>query len=176
VDEDGTQLGILATSEAIRITEEKGLDLVEVAPMAKPPVCRLMDYGKYQYQKSKKANLAKKKQQFVQVKEVKLRPNTDKHDFDFKLHHAERFLKSANKVKVTVRFRGREVVHADRGKKILEMFADRVSEIGSVETMPTREGRAMIMILAPKQGSAPKKKKDESTHGSGKESVQTGKE
>jgi translation initiation factor IF-3 len=160
VDEDGTQLGILATAEALSISEDKGLDLVEVAPMAKPPVCRIMDYGKFQYQKSKKANLAKKKQQIIHVKEVKLRPNTEEHDFAFKLQHAERFLKDGNKAKITVRFRGREMMYADRSREMLEGFAKRLSEISVIELMPKREGRTVVMILAPKpSGSGGGKKK-----------------
>ncbi len=150
VDEDGTQLGILPTGDALRVSEDKGLDLVEVAPMAKPPVCRIMDYGKLQFQKSKKASQAKKKQQVIHVKEVKFRPNTDAHDFDFKIHHAERFLKDGNKAKVTLMFRGREVMYAERGRKVLEGIAERLAEISVIEQMPTKEGRNMVMILAPK--------------------------
>lgn len=149
VDEDGSQLGILLTPEAVRIAEDKGMDLVEVAPTAKPPVCRIMDYGKFQYQKSKKANLARKKQQIIHVKEVKLRPNTEEHDFAFKLQHAERFLKDGNKAKITVRFRGREMMYADRSKEMLVDFAKRLSEISVIELMPKREGRTVVMILAP---------------------------
>ncbi len=159
VDEDGTQLGILSTQEALRITEDKGLDLVEVAPMAKPPVCRIMDYGKFQYQKSKKANLARKKQQIIHVKEVKLRPNTEEHDFAFKLQHAERFLKDGNKAKITVRFRGREMMYADRSKEMLVDFANRLSEISVIELMPKREGRTVVMILAPKAAAVGSGKK-----------------
>jgi len=154
VDEDGSQLGILSTQEALRIAEDKGMDLVEVAPTAKPPVCRIMDYGKFQYQKSKKANLARKKQQIIHVKEVKMRPNTDEHDFVFKLHNAERFLLDGNKAKITVRFRGREMMYADRSKEMLVDFAKRLSEISAIELMPKREGRTVIMILAPKVASA----------------------
>ncbi|NOY53115.1 MAG: translation initiation factor IF-3 [Deltaproteobacteria bacterium] len=149
VDEDGSQLGILATQEALRIAEDQGLDLVEVAATAKPPVCRIMDYGKFQYQKSKKANLARKKQQIIHVKEVKLRPNTEEHDFAFKLQHAERFLKDGNKAKITVRFRGREMMYAERSKQMLMDFAKRLSEISVIELMPKREGRTVVMILAP---------------------------
>ena len=149
VDEDGGQLGVLLIAEALRIAEEKGLDLVEVAPMSKPPVCRIMDYGKFLYQKSKKASLARKKQQTIQVKEVKLRPNTDEHDSDFKVNHAERFLREGNKAKITMVFRGREMMYADRSRKLLEDFASRLSEISTIEQTPRREGRNMVMILAP---------------------------
>lgn len=161
VDEEGNQLGILPVREALRITDEKGLDLVEVAPMAKPPVCRIMDYGKFQYQKSKKANLAKKKQQIILLKEVKLRPNTEEHDFNFKLNHAERFLADGNKAKITMMFRGREMMHTERGKKMLVEFSEKLSEISTVEQMPKLEGRNMIMILAPNPGASASRKKTE---------------
>ena len=161
VDEEGNQLGILPVREALRVTDEKGLDLVEVAPMAKPPVCRIMDYGKFQYQKSKKANLAKKKQQVILLKEVKLRPNTEEHDFNFKLNHAERFLKDGNKAKITMMFRGREMMHTERGKKMLVEFSAKLSEISTVEQMPKLEGRNMIMILAPNPGASASRKKTE---------------
>ncbi len=166
VDEEGNQLGILKTSEAIQATEEKGLDLVEVAPMAKPPVCRIMDYGKFQYQKSKKANLAKKKQQIILVKEVKLRPNTEEHDFLFKLHHAERFLNDGNKAKISVMFRGREMMHTERGKKMLVQMAEKLSEISTIEQIPKLEGRNMTMILIPKPVAVASKKKTEDLKGS----------
>ena len=149
VDEDGGQLGVLLIAEALKTSEEKGLDLVEVAPLSKPPVCRIMDYGKFLYQKSKKASLARKKQQTIQVKEVKLRPNTDEHDSDFKVNHAERFLREGNKAKITMVFRGREMMYADRSRKLLEDFASRLSEICTIEQSPRREGRNMVMILAP---------------------------
>lgn len=136
-------------AEALRISEEKGLDLVEVSPTSQPPVCRIMDYGKFLYQKSKKASLAKKKQQTIQVKEVKLRPNTDEHDSDFKLNHAERFLREGNKAKITMVFRGREMMYAERSRRQLEDFASRLAEVGTIEQMPRREGRNMVMILAP---------------------------
>jgi translation initiation factor IF-3 len=154
-------LGVLPTAEAIRITEDKGLDLVEVAPTSKPPVCRIMDYGKFLYQKSKKASLAKKKQQIIQVKEVKLRPNTDEHDSDFKMSHAERFLRDGNKAKITMIFRGREMMYAERSKKMMQEFADRLSDISTIEQMPKKEGRNMVMILAPNKQSVetPGKKK-----------------
>lgn len=161
VDEEGNQLGILATSEALRASEGRGLDLVEVAPTAKPPVCRIMDYGKFQYHKSKKANLARKKQQTILLKEVKLRPNTDEHDLNFKLSHAERFLQEGNKAKISIMFRGREMMHTDRGRKMLEECAERLKETGTVELLPRLEGRNMIMILAPSQtGNASRKKKE----------------
>ncbi len=163
VDDDGSQLGIISVSEALRICEEKGLDLVEIAPTAKPPVCRIMDYGKFLYQKSKKASIARKKQQVILVKEVKLRPNTEEHDLVFKVGHAERFLKDGNKAKISVMFRGREMMYSDRGRKMLSEFADKLSEICMVEQMPRMEGRNMIMILTPKPSGAASRKKTENS-------------
>ncbi|OIP65641.1 MAG: translation initiation factor IF-3 [Nitrospirae bacterium CG2_30_53_67] len=159
VGDDGSQMGILPVSEALRICEEKGLDLVEIAPTAKPPVCRIMDYGKFLYQKSKKASIARKKQQVILVKEVKLRPNTEEHDLSFKVGHAERFLKEGNKAKISVMFRGREMMYSDRGKKLLSEFIEKLSEICTVEQLPRMEGRNMIMILAPKSSGAASRKK-----------------
>ena len=126
------------------------LDLVEVAPQAKPPVCRIMDYGKYRYEQSKKAREAKKKQTVIQLKEIKLRPKTDEHDFQFKARHVERFLRSGNKAKVTMMFRGREMVHTELGKRLLVRLADALKEIGQVEQPPKLEGRNMTMVLAPR--------------------------
>ncbi len=134
---------------ALKIAEEKGLDLVEVAPTARPPVCRIMDYGKYRYQQSKKAHEAKKHQKTFQVKEVKFRPKTDQHDYEFKKNHAIRFLKGENKVKATIMFRGREVTHPEIGKEILERLAEEVSEYAGVERGPKLEGYNMTMILSP---------------------------
>ena len=134
---------------ALKIAEEKGLDLVEVAPTARPPVCRIMDYGKYRYQLSKKAHEAKKHQKTFQVKEVKFRPKTDQHDYEFKKNHAIRFLKGENKVKATIMFRGREVTHPELGKQILEKLAEEVAEYAGVERGAKLEGYNMTMILAP---------------------------
>ncbi len=137
--------------EALERARDAGLDLVEVAPQAKPPVCRLMDYGKYRYEQSKKAQEARKRQTVIQVKEVKMRPRTDVHDLEVKKKKIVKFLKQGNKVKVTVQFRGREVVHPDIGFNMLKKIAEEMSEISVVEHMPNMEGRFMHMILAPKK-------------------------
>ncbi len=153
IDEEGEQLGVMSPYQALKLAEEKGLDLVEVAPTAKPPVCRIMDYGKYLYQQSKKAHEAKKHQKTIQVKEVKFRPKIDEHDFEFKKNHVIRFLKEENKVKATVMFRGREVTHADIGIEILKKLRAEVDELANVEKEPKLEGYTMTMILAPKKSA-----------------------
>jgi translation initiation factor IF-3 len=135
------------------LAQEKGLDLVEVAPMAKPPVCRIMDFGKYRYEQNKKAQEAKKHQKTIQVKEVKFRPKIDKHDYEFKKNHIIRFLGDENKVKATVMFRGREVTHSEIVKQILERLADELEEIASIERRPKLEGHTMTMILVPRKQS-----------------------
>jgi translation initiation factor IF-3 len=150
IDEDGSQLGITPVEEALRIAEDRGLDLVEVAPNARPPVCRIMDYGKYKYEESKKQKKAQKKQHIIQIKEIKLRPKTEEHDFQFKLRHARKFLEERNKVKFTLIFRGRELQHKDRGQRLLEKVAGEVEDIGVIENGPKLEGRNMIMIVAPR--------------------------
>jgi len=137
--------------DALKVAEQRGLDLVEVAPTARPPVCRIMDYGKYRYQQSKKAHEAKKHQKTVHVKEVKFRPKIDQHDYEFKKNHVVRFLKDENKVKATVMFRGREVTHAEIGREILERLRGEVEELADVERTPKLEGYTMTMILAPKK-------------------------
>jgi translation initiation factor IF-3 len=147
---DGSQLGILATEQALQQAYSMNLDLVEVAPEARPPVCRIMDYGKYRYEQSKKAREAKKKQTVIELKEIKLRPKTEEHDFQFKARHAERFLKEGNKAKITMMFRGREMVRMDRGKALLERFVETLKDSGVVEQAPKIEGRNMTLILAPK--------------------------
>lgn len=151
IDEDGTQLGVMTPEEARPLVQARGLDLVEVAPTANPPVCRIMDYGKYRYEQSKKAQEAKKHQKTVQVKEVKFRPKIDEHDYEFKKNHAVRFLKSENKVKATVMFRGREVTHPEIGKEILNRLKDELEPYSNVEREPKLEGYTMTMILAPKK-------------------------
>lgn len=151
VDEDGQQLGIMDTKEALRIAEDRGFDLVEVSPKSDPPVCRVMDYGKYKYQQSKKQHDAKKKQAVVKIKEIKLRPKTEEHDFQFKLKHAKGFLEDGNKVKVTLQYRGREMAFTELGLQLLKRFADAVEDIGDVESAPRSEGRSAQMILAPKK-------------------------
>jgi translation initiation factor IF-3 len=137
--------------EALQLAEERGLDLVEVAPGAKPPVCRIIDYGKYRYEQRKRAQEAKKHQKTVQVKEVKFRPKIDEHDFEFKKNHCIRFLKEENKVKATVMFRGREVTHAEIGEQILRRLFEELNDLASVEREPKLEGRTMTMILCPKK-------------------------
>lgn len=149
IADDGSQLGILPTTEALRIAQEKGLDLVEVAAAADPPVCRIMDYGKYKYQQQKKQQEARKKQTVIQVKEIKVRPKTDEHDYQTKVKHIRRFLEDGDRCKVSVFFRGREVVHKDRGAIILERVIRDLAEIAKVEQEPRFEGRVMHLMLAP---------------------------
>lgn len=146
---EGEQMGVLTKQEALAAAEEAGLDLVEVAPNADPPVCRIMDFGKFKYQQSKKAQLAKKKQKIIQVKEIKVRPKTDDHDLETKAKHARRFLGEGNKLKVTVRFRGREIVHPERGEIILEKLMGLIEDVGTIEARPKMEGRTMVMVVAP---------------------------
>ncbi|HXH72006.1 MAG TPA: translation initiation factor IF-3 [Mariprofundaceae bacterium] len=149
VDEDGSQLGVLPLREAVAKAEAKGLDLVMMAAKADPPVCRIMDYGKYKYEQSKKANAAKKKQHVVLVKEVKVGANTDTHDLEVKTKQIVKFLEQGNKVKVSLRFRGREMAYTGRGAEQLKQIAATVEEWGKPEKMPDLEGRQMIMVLAP---------------------------
>lgn len=150
IDAAGEQVGIIPIDQALDMAAQAGLDLVEVAAQADPPVCRIMDYGKFKYQQAKKAHEAKKKQTLVLLKEVKLRPKIEEHDFSFKLKNIVRFLEERNRVKVTVQFRGREIAYADAGRKLLERVAAEVGELGSVEGAPKLEGRFMMMVLAPK--------------------------
>jgi len=142
---------VIPLAEALQRAKDTGLDLVEVAANAKPPVCRLMDYGKYRYEQSKKAQEAKKKQTVIQVKEIKMRPRTDVHDLNVKRKKIVKFLNQGNKVKVTVTFRGREIVHPEIGFEMLKKIANEMADIAAVEHMPNMEGRAMSMILAPKK-------------------------
>ena len=150
IGNDGEQLGVFPTQEALNMAEEKDQDLVEVAPNSTPPVCRIMDYGKFKYQQSKRAHEAKKKQKIIHVKEVKLRPNTDQHDYNFKLKNAFRFLESGDKVKVLVFFRGREIVHRENGQKLLVRATKTLEDIAVVEQEAKQEGRTLCMIFAPK--------------------------
>lgn len=150
ISPDGTQLGILPIEQALQTAYGLHMDLVEVAPEARPPVCRIMDYGKYRYEQSKKAREAKKKQTIIELKEIKLRPKTEEHDFQFKVRHAERFLKEGNKAKITMMFRGREVIRMDRGKVLLNRFVEALKDVAVVEQQAKVEGRNMTMILAPK--------------------------
>lgn len=151
VDNDGNQLGIMPTREAMKIAEERQLDLVEIAPQAKPPVCRIMDFGKYKYELSKKEKEARKKQRVIDIKEVKMRPNIEDHDFEVKVKNAVRFLKDGDKVKASIIFRGREIVHTQLGKVLLVRLAEVLGELCNVERQPKLEGKNMIMILSPKQ-------------------------
>ena len=150
IDSDGSQVGVVPLEVARQRAVERALDLVEVAPTARPPVCRIMDYGKYKYRENKKAKEAKKKQHVIQMKELKLRSKIDEHDLQFKLRHARRFLEKYYKVKVTMVFRGREVVHKDLGERILRRVFDEVSDLASQEGEIKMEGRNMILILTPK--------------------------
>ncbi len=148
---DGTQIGIVRTSEALAMAEEAGVDLVEVAAKANPPVCRLMDYGKFRYQEQKRQQEIKAKQKVIQVKEVKFRPATDENDYQTKLRALTRFLGDGNKAKVTLRYRGREMAHQDLGQDVLTRIREDLAEIAQVEQFPKLEGRQMIMVLAPKR-------------------------
>lgn len=148
---DGKQIGVVPLEQALRLAEDEGLDLVEVAPNANPPVCRIMDYGKYKYAQKKKQQLAKKKQAQVQVKEVKFRPKIEEHDFQFKLKHIKRFLTEDHaRVKVMIWFRGREIIHKDLGRAILARVIEEVKDIAKVDKPPVMEGRTMTMFLVPK--------------------------
>ncbi|MBC9070726.1 translation initiation factor IF-3 [Thauera sp. CAU 1555] len=149
VGEEGEQLGIVSLNAALSAAEEAGLDLVEIAPMAKPPVCKVMDFGKFKYQEQKKAHEARLKQKQVQIKEVKLRPGTDENDYQIKLRNLKRFLEEGDKCKVTLRFRGREMAHQEFGLRQLERVKADLEEYGQVEQMPKMEGRQMIMVIAP---------------------------
>jgi translation initiation factor IF-3 len=151
IDEDGKQLGIVSIREARRIAEEKELDLVNVAPTAKPPVCRIMDYGKYKYEQSKREKEARKNQKMINIKEVRMTPNIEEHDFQTKLRAVIRFLEEGDKVKATVRFRGREITHTNIGQSVLEKLAREVQDLCVIERAPKLEGRSMVMILSPKQ-------------------------
>jgi translation initiation factor IF-3 len=146
---DGEQIGIKSTEEALKYAWDKNLDLVEVAPDAKPPVCRVMDYSKYKYEQEQKAKLARKHQSTITIKEIKLRPKIDPHDYATKKGHVVRFLKNRDKVKVTIMFRGREMTHPERGRTLLLKLAEEVEELGIVESAPLQDGRNMVMMLAP---------------------------
>lgn len=150
ITEDGEQVGIIATDEARAIAEERGLDLVEVAPNSRPPVCRIMDYGKYKYEQARKAREAKRKQHVIHIKEIKLRPKIEEHDFGFKMRHALRFLEEGDKVKFTLRFRGRENTHPELGERVLNRVKETVDELAVVEADIRREGRVMTMVVAPR--------------------------
>ncbi len=147
---NGDMLGVVPIREALVAAEEAGLDLVEVSPNAEPPVCKILDYGKYKYEAQKKANEARKKQKIIEVKEIKLRPNIDDNDYNVKMRNARRFLDEGDKVKVTMRFRGREMAHQELGMNLLVRIKDELDGLAKVEQMPKLEGRQMIMVLAPR--------------------------
>jgi translation initiation factor IF-3 len=149
IDEEGTQIGVLKIADALAYAQERDLDLVEVAPEARPPVCRVLDYSKYKYEQAQKQKAARKHQQQITVREIKFRPKIAQHDYDTKKAHVERFLRHKDKVKVTIMFRGREVTHPERGTAILDRLADELSELGVVEQRPMQEGRNMTMMMAP---------------------------
>ena len=155
VDQDGSQIGIMATEEAQKYAWDKNLDLVEVAPEARPPVCRVMDYSKYRYEQEQKAKLARKHQSTITIKEIKLRPKIDPHDYATKKGHVVRFLKQRAKVKVTIMFRGREMTHPERGRVLLLKLAEEVKELAASESHPLQDGRNMVMMLAPLKNPAP---------------------
>ncbi|HXV23532.1 MAG TPA: translation initiation factor IF-3 [Alphaproteobacteria bacterium] len=150
IDENGQMVGVLSRREALNRAMEAGLDLVEVSPTADPPVCKILDYGKYKYEAQKKKNEARKKQKIIEVKEIKMRPGIDDHDYDVKMRAMHRFLEEGDKVKVTMRFRGREMVHQELGLKVLERVRGQLDEVAKVEQMPRLEGRQMTMVVAPK--------------------------
>jgi translation initiation factor IF-3 len=151
IGDDGEQLGIMPVEQALETAESQGLDLVEVAPNSRPPVVRIMDYGKFKYEQARKARQAKKKQHNVHLKEVKFRPGIEEHDLDFKLRHARRFLEEGNKVKATMMFRGRQVAHPELGRVVLSRVASELEDVAKVESNPVLEGRNMIMVLAPRK-------------------------
>ncbi|GGE53408.1 translation initiation factor IF-3 [Niveispirillum cyanobacteriorum] len=150
VDAEGEMVGVVSLRDALYAAEEAGLDLVEVSPNADPPVCKILDYGKYKYEAQKKANEARKKQKIIEVKEIKLRPNIDEHDYEIKMKAMRRFLEEGDKVKVTMRFRGREMAHQDIGMNVLVKVREALDDLGKVEQMPKLEGKQMIMVLAPR--------------------------
>jgi len=152
IDADGKQIGVMPTSQALQLAYDRGLDLIEIAPHADPPVCRLQDYGKYRFEQSKREKMARRSQKRVEIKEIRLRPKTGEHDIAVRIRAARRFLESGAKVKVWMRFRGREVTHPEVATALLQRIADELSDIGVVEQRPAREGRTMLMILAPAAG------------------------
>lgn len=151
IDDSGAQIGIMAPPQALALAREKGLDLVEISPTASPPVCRIMDYGKFQYTEQKRQRQAKKHQKVIEVKEIKFRPKVDEHDYQFKKKHIERFLEDGDKVKATIFFRGREMAHPEIGRRILERLIEDLAEVATPENMPRQEGNQMHAILAQKK-------------------------
>jgi translation initiation factor IF-3 len=150
IDQDGEMIGVMSARDALLRAYDLGMDLLEISPNAVPPVCKITDYGKYKYEQQKKANEARKRQKVVEIKEIKVRPNIDDHDYDVKMRAAKSFIEEGDKVKVTLRFRGREMAHQDLGVKVLERIRSELVELAKVEQMPRLENRQMIMVLAPK--------------------------
>ncbi len=146
---EGENIGLITPEKALALAVAAGLDLVEISPNAAPPVAKIMDFGKYKYETQKKESEARKKQKIIEIKEIKFRPNTDTHDYDVKMRSVTKFLEGGDKVKITLRFRGREMAHADLGRKLLERVADDVTDLGKVEAMPRLEGRQMVMMISP---------------------------
>lgn len=169
IDSDGKKLGVLATYEALRLAQEQSLNLVEVAPNSRPPVCRILDYGKYKYDQKQEAKRRKKNQVVVELKEVKFRPKVEKHDFEFKIRHVLRFLEAGDKVKATIMFRGREMAHPELGEHLLRRVLSALEGKVNVELQPRLEGRNMSMVIAPKPGAFPKREKSEAAKGKDKE-------
>ena len=151
IDENGGQLGIVTSKEALDLAHEKDLDLVKIAPQANPPVCKIMNYSKYRFDQNKREKEARKKQKTMEVKEVRMTPNTEEHDLNTKVQSAVKFLKHGDKVKVSVRFRGRELSRTEVGKVVLNQFAERISEFGDIDKAPKMEGRSMVMFVSPKR-------------------------
>ena len=160
IDDTGAQLGIMPPQQALVIAKQKGLDLVEIAATASPPVCRIMDFGRYQYQEQKRARQAKKHQKIIEVKEIKFRPKVDEHDYQFKKKHIERFLADGDKVKATIFFRGREMAHPEIGRRILERLIEDLTEVAIAETSPRQEGNQMHTILSQRVGKKPVTRKE----------------
>ena len=150
IDADGEQVGVVSVAEGIDLADEAGLDLVEISPNASPPVCKILDYGKYKYEAQKKANEARKKQKMIDVKEIKMRPGIDEHDYQVKMRSVRKFLDNGDKVKMTIRFRGREMAHQDLGVRVLDRVRDDLDEEVKIEQFPRTEGRLMTMVVAPK--------------------------
>ena len=151
INVDGEQLGVISLTDALAEAAKAGLDLVEVSPTANPPVCRIMDYGKFRYQQSKKIQVSKKSQSVIQVKEIRLRPKTEEHDLAVKIKHVKKFLEQHNKVKISMLFRGREIAYTDIGRRIMEEIKNTLSEDGVIDQQPKLEGRSMVMIISPKK-------------------------
>jgi translation initiation factor IF-3 len=182
IDEEGTRVGVVSLRDALALAEERGLDLVEVAPTATPPVCRILDYGKYRYEQTKREREARKHQKQAELKEVRLKPKTDEHDLEIKARQARKFLLAGDKVKFTVRFRGREMAHPDIGREMLEQIAEELRDVATIEQRPLMEGRALSLLLAPNakakaqreraaQPSAPARPRERDAQSTSEESV-----